>query len=92
MVSYPVSTVVTLLKVLGGIVAGGVVTIFLGGWTAFARVEDVARKAAREETSGLRTEQKALETAVYDVLDTVKDVQAEVKALRKELKQKDGGL
>jgi len=74
------------VRILLGVAAFFIVTMFGGGWAAMAQVRDEAKDAAKTETAGITTEQAALKANVRDLREEVADVKAEVRELRKDLR------
>lgn len=79
---------VRLLLVVG---FGSIITVFGGGWAAFAQVrteaQETAQTAAKSETAGIRTEQEAQKRALAELGAEVSDTRAEVRELRKDLRR-----
>ena len=73
------------------LVGGTLVTVFGGGWAAFAQVrheaQEVAQTAAKTETAGIRTEQEAQKHSLAELREEVADTRAEVRELRKDLRR-----
>jgi len=74
------------VRALLGLGVALLVSIFGGGWAAFAQVRSEAKDAAAETTAGLQTEQKALKANVDDLRSEVADLKGEVRGLRRDLR------
>lgn len=74
------------VRLLLGIGAALLVSVFGGGWVALGQVRTEAKDAAVDATHGLATEQKALKANVDDMRNELSDLKAEVRELRKDLR------
>lgn len=73
------------VRIIIGLLSASVVAVFLSGWSAFAQVQRTAReeakRAAQEETAGIRTEQAALRYVVEEVRKGQASTNQEVRAV-----------